>query len=93
MTDKRAIFESDEEYIKFYKDTNNNNNPSLKEINAVKQAGYIRRNPVEEAEEMYNNYKNGINCLTRTDIMEKQHEAIQYLKKIIQSSEVRNERD
>ena len=54
-------------------------------VEKLKQAGYIIKNPVEEAEEMYNDFQTV--CAensSRSDlitIMDKQHEAIQYLKR------------
>jgi hypothetical protein len=46
-------------------------------INA-KQAGYIKKDPVEEAEEMYQNRMS--NEVDWMDLADKQHDAIKYLK-------------
>lgn len=88
MADKRVIFESEEEAINFIKECiafkgdfeNLNVNRS---ILLAKQSGYIRRNPVEEAEEIYKNFQPYFKPYSPEDlkeIIDKQHEAIQYLK-------------
>lgn len=49
-----------------------------------RKAGYIKKNPVEEAEEMFNHLKVNSNWSMHgiyNDVICKQHEAIQYLKK------------
>ena len=66
--------------------------PKPEEIETAQNSGYIRRNPVEEAEEMFqkvtipftlnlNQRDDVIEILhERLDCVNKQHEAIQYLK-------------
>lgn len=49
-------------------------------ITNMKNAGYILPNPVEEAEEMYENHIRYFSMGVAKDLIEKQHEAIQYLK-------------
>ena len=53
-------------------------------VRSMKCSGYIKKNIVEEAEEMYTrweNYKIGADkTLNEADLVRKQHEAIQYLK-------------
>lgn len=54
-------------------------------ITRLKQAGYIKKNPVEEAEDKYRQfvlYGYGLN--SAKNLIKKQHEAIQYLKSEIE---------
>jgi len=54
-------------------------------IGNLKHAGYIRKSElvelVEEAEWMYENYQSAKYCLTTSDALEKNHDALQALKK------------
>ena len=77
MTDKRVIFESEEEYVEFC----NICGIDADTIDRVRRNGFIRRNPVEEAEEMFKNLTRS--CAERFELwtlIHKQDEAIQYLK-------------
>lgn len=86
MADKRVIFESEEEFDDFYANCGRNSVGDydykvMKEKVIAK--GYIRKNPVEEAEEMYKNFQPYFKPYSSEDlkeIIDKQHEAIQYLK-------------
>ena len=50
-------------------------------IKRLKQAGYICKSAVEEAEEMYKEWLNRIGDMSETVVMDKMHSAIQELKK------------
>ena len=54
-------------------------------IGNLKDAGYIRKSSlvelVEEAEWIYENYQSAKHCLTTVDALEKNHDALQALKK------------
>ena len=86
----RIIFESEEEAIECFKVIGFGLGKGW--MDQLKQAGYISKNSVEEAEEMYNEFKrfhlthsynnDMLNdaLIKANDIIGKQHEAIQYLK-------------
>ena len=82
MTEKRVIFESEEEYVEFC----NICGIDADTIDRVRRKGYIRRNPVEEAEEMYHDKikeRNNFEYASKysiSQIVDKQNEAIQYLQ-------------
>ena len=83
---RKPIFESEEEAINFienciaFKGEFENLNVN-KSILLAKKAGYIRRNPVDEAEEIYNRWrKENIDFWEVISLLHKQHEAIQYLQ-------------
>ena len=88
MADKRVKFENKEEAEKFvndlnlekYKDSIDFDNISLFILHRINKAGYIRRNPVEEAEESFNKIKGWSMSAEYRDCIEKQHEAIQIMK-------------
>jgi formyltetrahydrofolate synthetase len=82
MSDKRVIFESEDEFDKFY----DNNLTIFKHEKSVvrqilKAQGYIRKNPVEEAEELWQKWNNReFDATERVSLIIKFYEAIQYLK-------------
>lgn len=77
MTEKRVIFESEEEYVEFC----NICGIDADTIDRVRRNGFIRKNPVEEAEEMYNKYNpNSVKDDEEYILIEKLYSAIQYLK-------------
>ena len=89
MADKRVIFESEEEFDDFYANCGRNSVGDydykvMKEKVIAK--GYIRKNPVEEAEEMYHDKikeRNNFEYASKysiSQIVDKQNEAIQYLQ-------------
>ena len=55
------------------------------DLKRLKQAGYIRKSSlvelVEEAEWIYENYQSAKYCLTTDEALEKNHDALQALKK------------
>jgi hypothetical protein len=50
------------------------------DLKRLKQAGYIRKSAVEEAEEMYKEWLNRIGDMSETVVMDKMYSAIQELK-------------
>ncbi len=79
----RVIFESEEEAVNVMNTVviramqwQLNKEETLK---SWKKLGYIRKNPVEEAEEMYQSSYRFTN-VDKDKLIEKQHEALQYLK-------------
>lgn len=50
-----------------------------------REYGYGSLDVVDEAEEEYKNYKSGNNCLVAELVIDKQHEAIQYLKQQLEN--------
>ena len=82
---RKPIFENKKEACEFWFDVFGVL-PFDREIKAIDKAGFIRRSPVEEAEEMYKNYRG--DCDTETfHLIQKQHEAIQYLIKQLEKTE------
>ena len=80
MNDKRVVFESEEELLKFINDCIYGKNTE-QTIRLAKQLGYILKNPVEEAEEMYNKYNsNSVKDDEEYILIEKLYSAILYLK-------------
>lgn len=85
MTDKRVIFESEEEclqVLELYCLCSDREKGIKNTFENIKRAGFIRKNPVEEAEKIYNAFSDSDDrCASNLlELMIKQHEAIQYLK-------------
>ena len=88
---RKPIFESEEELFNFMNETFGQNDKIEKGSNfwihglsIAKAHNYIRRSPVEEAEEMYNEK---FQEHRQTFLEVKQNEAIQYQKEIIKQLE------
>ena len=81
---RKEIFESEEEFVRFLEDGTPqgafNTVSKADFLDAVKRNGFIKKTVVDEAENMYEVYKS-IGLLSVADLIEKQNEAIQYLKK------------
>lgn len=91
--ENKVIFESEEHFKRFWRDLFIVE-PFTKEIKLAMEKGYIRKSPVEEAEEMYKQHMEIDGHCTKSDdikrweensykaysLIKQQHEAIQYLK-------------
>jgi hypothetical protein len=85
--ENKVIFESEEECAEFLCNVYNHNKEyclrSL--VPMAKQKGYIRKSElvelVEEAEWIYENYQSAKYCLTTSEALEKNYQALQALKK------------
>ena len=79
--ENKVIFESEEQFVNFWRDiTGCDCLPGIRE--KIKQKGYIRKSLLEEAEEMYDNYRSTM-CYEETGLrvlVDKLYEVIQYLK-------------
>ena len=91
MTEKRVIFESEEEAKRIIKECfPYREGVTIMSIDTTaenyaktfKEKGYIRKNPVEEAEEMYNAFSDSDDrCASNIlELIIKQHNAIQYFQ-------------
>jgi hypothetical protein len=82
--ENKVIFDSEEQFVNFWKDlTGCDCLPGTRE--KIKQKGYIRKSElvelVEEAEWIYENYQSAKYCLTTSEALEKNYQALQALKK------------
>ena len=77
---RKEIFENEAEAIQFYNLHCVKDSGIIKFLQSLKSFNMIKKSIVEEAENMYKVYKS-IGLLSVADLIEKQNEAIQYLKK------------
>ena len=77
---RKEIFENEAEAIQFYNLHCVKDLGIIKFLQSLKSFNMIKKSIVEEAENMYEVYKS-IGLLSVADLIEKQNEAIQYLKK------------
>ena len=83
---RKPIFESEEEFEEFFLDMR-----AVcmgKDKQRARELGYIRRLPVEEAEEMYKNWMTDCDHSPHyTTVMKTMKEAIDYLKKQLEEKD------
>ena len=77
---RKEIFENEAEAIQFYNLHCVKDSGIIKFLQSLKSFNMIKKSIVEEAENMYKVYKS-IGLLSVAYLIEKQNEAIQYLKK------------
>jgi len=78
---KKQYFDDIKDVEEFVKSITCVNDVREEMVKGIIAHGYIKKSPVDEAEEMYNRLGSMSSREAVDDVVRKQHEAIQYLKK------------